>query len=118
MLRVLLLQNPLVRLVVDGLETFPERQANFLELGRACDQYDHARAMVFFLKPPSAVTPADERGRIRWDSAEGNDFRSTTFMQRMKDKRILKHAGLIKPMALGGSTAISYDPLRDIWALL
>lgn len=114
MLRVLLLQDPLVRLVIDGLEKFPNRTANFSQLASACDQLDHSRTPVFFLKPASAASLQDKQGRIQWDNAAGQDFRSTTFMQY---KSILKHAGLLKPSRLGGSTAKKYDPLIDIWSL-
>jgi hypothetical protein len=115
MLRVLLLQDPLVRLVVDGLETFPDRTANFAQLASACDRLDHARAPIFFLNPASAARLADDRGRIPWERVEGEDFRSTTFLQY---KSILKHSGLLKPTLLGGASAKGYDPSNDVWALL
>jgi hypothetical protein len=89
MLRVLLLQNPLVRLIVHGLETFTNRTANFAELASACDKLDHSRAPIFFLKPVSAAKLADDRGRIRWEASVGEDYRSTTFLQY---KSILKHS--------------------------
>jgi hypothetical protein len=114
MLRVLLLQDPLIRLIVDGLEMFPNRESNFAELASTCDRLDHSRAPVFFLKPASQVKLGDDRGRIRWEQAVGEDYRSTTFMQY---KSILKHSGLLRPTQLGGSTSKRYDPIKDIWAL-
>ncbi len=45
---------------------------------------------------------------------EAQHFRSTTFMQY---KSVLKHAGIIEPHTLGGSSSKAYDPDRDIWEL-
>jgi hypothetical protein len=56
----------------------------------------------------------DERGRILWEDAKGKDYRSAMFFQY---KSILKHAGILKTTRLGGSTAIGYDPTKDIWEL-
>jgi hypothetical protein len=114
MMRVLLLQDPLVRMVVDGLETSSRRESNFAVLASGCDRLDHSRVPIVFLRPASAVKLADERGRIRWEEAVGEDYRSTTFLQF---KSILKQSGLLRPTPLGGSSAKRYDPLKDIWAL-
>jgi hypothetical protein len=114
MMRVLPLQDPLVRMVVDGLETSSRRESNFAVLASECDRLDYSRAPIFFLKPASAEKLADDRGRIRWEAAVGEDFRSTTFLQY---KSILKHSGLLRPTPLGVSSSMRYDPLKDIWAL-
>jgi hypothetical protein len=79
-----------------------------------CPELDHSRAPVFFLTPASQVKLADDRGRIQWEESVGEDFRSTTFLQY---KSILKHSGLLRPTALGGSSAKRHDPVKDIWAL-
>jgi hypothetical protein len=113
-LRLLLLQEPIVRLLIEGLSTFAAHQANFEELAIACDRLDHARAPIIFLKPEAAATLADSKGRIRWRDARGEDFRSTTFMQY---KSILKHAGILAEQRLGGTTAKDYNPRLDLWIL-
>jgi hypothetical protein len=69
---------------------------------------------MLFLTPASAVKLADDRGRIRWEEAVGEDYRSTTFLQY---KSILKHSGLLRPTLLGGSSSKRYDPIKDVWAL-
>jgi hypothetical protein len=113
-LRLLLLQDPMVRLVISGLQMFSSRSANFSELAIACDKLDHASTPIFFLRPESIQVVMDEYGKIDWKKAKGEDYRSSTFYQY---KSILKHAGILKETRLGGSTAKGYDPLNDIWAL-
>jgi len=115
LLRLLLLQDPMVRLVIDGLRQFSNHSAHFADLARVCDQLDHARAPIFFLKPISASLLTDHNGRILWERATGEDYRSRMFYQY---KSILKHAGILSDTSLGGSTAKSYDPTQDIWKLL
>jgi hypothetical protein len=51
---------------------------------------------------------------VLWHKVELRHFRSTTFLQY---KSVLKHAGIVAPHALGGVSAHSYDPDRDIWEL-
>jgi hypothetical protein len=113
-LRLLLLQDPLVRLVIEGLRRSPDGTATFLQLAQVCDQIDHARTPIFFLKPESAAALADPKGVIRWLTVPGDAFRSTSFYQY---KSILKHAGILKATALGGSTSQAYNPSQDIWSL-
>lgn len=114
LLRLLLLQDRIVRLVIEGLRTFPNRSASFDELAVACDQLDHASAPIFFLKPEAVIELSDATGRIDWKTAKGGHYRSSTFYQY---KSVLKHAGILKPGSLGGSTAKGYDPSEDTWAL-
>jgi hypothetical protein len=114
-LRLLLLQDAMVRLIIEGLQTCPDRSASFAELAVTCDQLDHARAPIFFLKPEAMTLLADDRGRIRWELTKGEHYRSRTFYQY---KSILKHAGILKASKLGGSTAKGYDPSQDVWELL
>lgn len=113
-LRILVLQDPMVRLVIDGLRTFSDHQANFADLARACDQLDHARAPIFFFNPETIEQITNEKGKLLWEQLQGHHYRSTMFYQY---KSILKHAGVIKNLRLGGSTAKTYDPTQDIWAL-
>jgi hypothetical protein len=114
LLRLLLLQDRIVRLVVEALRAFPDKSARFDELALACDQLDHASAPIFFLKPEAASVLSDDKGKIDWKSAKGEHYRSSTFYQY---KSILKHAGILKPTTLGGSTAKGYDPSQDMWKL-
>lgn len=114
-LRLLLLQDPITRLIIEGLRTFPNGLANFAELSVACDQLDHARTPVLFLKPEAAVLLTDSKGKVDWKSAKGEYYRSTTFYQY---KSILKHAGILKATKLGGATTVGYDPSQDIWELM
>ena len=65
-------------------------------------------------KPESAAGLADDRGRISWANATGQDYRSRMFYQY---KSILKHAGILTPRSLGGASTKAYDPTRDIWEL-
>lgn len=113
-LRLLLLQDSMARLIIEGLRTFPGQSANFAVLAQVCDQLDHARAPIFFLKPEALPLLMDDRGRINWGAAQGEFFRSKMFYQY---KSILKHAGILKDTRLGGSTTVGYDPQRDLWEL-
>ena len=65
-LRLLLLQDPIVRILVDGLRRFPGQSATFDDLAVACDAIDHARAPIFFLKPESAVRLTTPQCRLDW----------------------------------------------------
>ena len=115
LLRILLLRDPVVEMMVAGLENTPRQRASFLELAMACDSLDSARTPIFFLNPVAAARLiGDNQGRIPWERTVGEDYRSTTFYQY---KRILQHAGLLAPNSLGGSTSKGYDPHQDIWEL-
>ena len=114
LLRILLFDDPMVRLIVEGLTRSPNKSANFAELAKTCDQLDHARTLIFFFNPELANELTDEQGRILWDNLKGENYRSAMFYQY---KRILQHGGILKKTRLGGSTAKNYDPTRDIWEL-
>lgn len=114
LLRILLLDDPMVRLIVEGLTQSPNQSANFAELAKICDQLDHARTLIFFFNPQLADELTDEQGRIFWDRLRGENYRSTMFLQY---KRILQHAGILKRTKLGGSSSKNYDPTNDIWEL-
>ncbi|OUL27246.1 hypothetical protein BV378_11465 [Nostoc sp. RF31YmG] len=114
-LRILILQNSMTRLVIEGLQKFDNYSANFADLAKACDQIDHARAPVFFLEPRAAALLTDDKGQTHWERAKGEDYRSTMFQQY---KSILIHAGILNNTKLGGTTAKGYKPEQDIWALI
>jgi hypothetical protein len=114
-LRLLLLRDPIVELVIQGLKRFSKGRACFSELAQECDKLDHARTPIFFLHPRSAVELADNHGRLDWSNAQGEHYRSTSFFQH---KSILKHAGILAANTkLGGSSAKNYDPNADVWEL-
>jgi len=113
-LRLLLLQDPIVRLVIEGLQMFSDGSASFNDLAIACDQLDHARAPIFFLNPEAVAQLMDDKGKIRWQSAKSQHYRSSTFYQY---KSVLRHAGVLRFTKLGGGSTKTYNPSEDIWAL-
>jgi len=113
-LRLLLLNDPMVKMIRVGIGSLPDQSGNFRDLAMACDRLDHARAVVFFFNPEALEMIVDERGQIIWERVEGKHFRSTMFYQF---KSVLRHAGILAPLALGGCSATKYRPERDIWAL-
>jgi hypothetical protein len=112
-LRLLLLDDPMVRLIIEGLSRLG-RAVTFRELAIMCDSLDHARAPIFFLNPNSADKIIDDKGRIRWDIVTKDDYRSTNFYQF---KSVLRHAGILSDLSLGGPSTKDYKPDQDIWEL-
>ena len=112
-LRILLLQEPMVRLVVRGLKETDDSAA-MLELVRACDPLDHNRTPTLFFHPKRSGEILDDRGRVQWGRVEPIHYRSTTFYQM---RSILKHVGILEDTKLGGSSVNEYDPSEDVWAL-
>lgn len=113
-LRLMLLADPVVRLVIEALRSLPAEGASFRLLARRCADIDKRRTAIFFLKPESAVNWLAPDGSIPWVEVDDTDFRSTTFFQY---KSVLKHAGILAPHALGAATARTYVADRDVWAL-
>jgi len=112
-LRLLLLDDPMVRLIIEGLSRLGQA-VTFHELAIMCDSLDHARTPIFFLNPNSADKIIDDKGRIRWDIVTKDDYRSTNFYQF---KSILRHAGILSDQSLGGPSTKDYKPDQDIWEL-
>lgn len=113
-LRLLLLRDPLVQLVVDGLRSLPGHMGSLVDLAQACSRLDRRKAAIFFLHPETAPSWVPRSGLVDWHSVAPEAFRSTTFFQY---KSVLRHAGVLVADALGGSTARHYDPRRDLWRL-
>ncbi len=111
-LRLLLLQDPVARLVMEGLHRLGPRGGNFIELAEACAAHDRRRAQIFFLKPEASPRCVQRDSGVDWPNVAAEDFRSTTFFQY---KSILKHSGLLAPTTLGAASAHRYDPTRDLW---
>jgi hypothetical protein len=111
-LQILLLQDPIVRLVLSGLNSLGPEGASFCDLADACSRLDKRGATIFFLKPESTYRWVQADGSVAWDRVDPSDYRSTTFFQY---KSVLKHAGLLAPLRLGGASAHRYRPHEDIW---
>jgi len=113
-LRIVLLRDPMIRLIIRGLRDLDHNQGSMRELVQACDAIDHDRAPALFFHPERVEEITTSQGRIRWSDVEGIHFRSTTFYQA---KSILKHAGILRDTGLGGASAKDYVPDDDRWAL-
>lgn len=112
-LRLLLFDDPMVRLIVEGLQR-SGKPVNFAELAKICDSLDHARSPIIFLNPKSAAKLIDDRGYVCWDVLENEDFRGTTFYQL---KSVLRHSGILSKRPLGTPSAKDYNFAKDIWEL-
>lgn len=113
-LRWLLAQDPVADLITTALAHLG-RAVTMPELARMALSLDHPRALTVFFTPEILDEVLDTRGHVRWEAVEGRHYRSTTFMQV---KSILKHAGLLMPYPLGGTSARTYRPDADRWELL
>lgn len=113
-LRILLLADPIVRLVVEALRSLPPKGVSFRQLAHRCSEIDRRRSAIFFLRPESVDGLLAPDGSIPWPEVSDADFRSTTFFQY---KSVLKHAGILAATRLGSASAKRYDADRDIWAL-
>ena len=112
-LRWLLASDPVVELIVTVLRSAggPLRMSDLARLGLALDR---PRALVAFFHPERIDEITDGRGEVRWEQVTSAHYRSTTFMQV---KSVLKHAGILAPHRLGGTSTRSYDPAVDRWEL-
>lgn len=113
-LRLLLLRDPVVQHVVEGLRTLGEAGGPFVALAQACWRLDRRKAVIFFLNPEAVPAWVSRDGQVDWYAVDPGAFRSSTFFQY---KSVLRHAGVIAPHALGGASTRGYDPARDVWAL-
>lgn len=113
-LRLMLLRDPVVRLLVEGLRSLPGHSGNFVELAQACARLDRRKAVIFFLHPEAVPTWVPSSGLVDWHSVCADAFRSTTFYQY---KSVLRHAGVITGTTLGGASARRYEPAHDRWTL-
>ncbi len=112
-LRWLLASDPVVELIVTVLRSAggPLPMPDLARLGLALDR---SRALVAFFHPERIDEITDARGGVRWDRVTSAHYRSTTFMQV---KSVMKHAGILVPHRLGGTSTRSYDPAADLWEL-
>ncbi len=110
-LRWLLAADPVAQLIVATLRELG-RAAHMPTLAGAALARDKAQAMTIFFNPETIDTIMDSRGAIDWELVKPQRYRSTTFLQY---KSFLKHAGLIAPLRLGGSSIKNYNPAADLW---
>ncbi|SEH04247.1 hypothetical protein [Candidatus Venteria ishoeyi] len=113
-LKLLLLKSPIVNMLIEALNSLPEKAVTFDKLAQTCDTLDHIRTVVFFFNPETVPLFSTEDGEIIWSKVDPAYYRSTTYLQY---KSILKHAGILIATALGGSTSKNYMPEKDIWTL-
>ncbi len=115
-LRCLLYQDPVARFIIDTLWSARRHEPlTMRELVVLGAEVDKMLTSAVFFHPEAIAQITDDQGLFVWRRIEAHHFRSTTFMQY---KSILKHAGIIKPHRLGGSSAKHYDPDQDLWELL
>jgi len=113
-LRLLLLRDPVVRLILDGLRHLHGRSGTFVDLAMACSALDRRSSVIFFLNPEASPQWVRSDGAVEWGAVPADCFRSTSFFQY---KSVLKHAGLIKAGRLGAASARHYRPENDRWDL-
>lgn len=114
-LRILLLQDPLVRHVMEGLRRLPASGGSAIDLARVGSELDPGKSLILFLKPESVPRYQRPDGKgVDWSTVQPSDFRSTTFFQY---KSILRHAGILAPHALGAASVSRYVPATDWWEL-
>lgn len=113
-LRLLLLRDPVVQQLLEGLRVLGPDGGHLVQLAQACWRLDRHKALILFLKPESLPAWVSRHGEVDWFSVQPSDFRSTTFFQY---KSVLRHSGLIVAHALGSASARDYQPLKDRWQL-
>lgn len=115
-LRCLLYTDPVAKFIIDVLlDIGTSEPVSMHSLVLLSAERDKTITPLIFFNPEVIAKITDDQGQLIWHQIQRYHFRSTTFMQY---KSILKHAGIIKPHRLGGSTARNYNPDEDIWELV
>lgn len=112
-LRLLMSRDPVAQLLITTLQA-AGAPLSMRALVLLSAERDRALTPAIFFHPEAVSTITGDDGRILWHKVEARHFRSTTFMQY---KSVLKHAGILAPHTLGGSSSKTYDPDQDIWEL-
>jgi hypothetical protein len=112
-LRLLLAADPVARLLIEALDA-AGRPLSMRALVLLSAERDRALAPAVFFHPEAVAAVTGDDGQILWHRVQPQHFRSTTFLQY---KSVLKHAGIVVAHQLGGSSAKTYDPDRDLWEL-
>jgi len=113
-LRWLLAADPVAQLIVETLTDLGGGPITLPQLAQRALQRDRVRALTAFFNPEALAEITDAQNTVVWSWVLPQHFRSTTFFQY---KSVLKHAGLIVAHALGGATAVGYQPANDLWEL-
>jgi hypothetical protein len=113
-LRWLLSTNAVVQLIVETLGTLNGGPLTMPALVQRALERDKGQALVAFFTPERLSEIMDAHDNIIWPHVTARHYRSTTYLQL---KSILKHAGILAPRPLGGSSSTTYDPTQDIWEL-
>lgn len=113
-LRWLLAADPIASFIVETLTDLGGGPVVLPELAQRAIQRDRIRALTAFFTPEAVPEITDPQGAVTWSHVQPHHFRSTTFFQY---KSVLKHAGLLTAHALGGASAIGYQPDNDNWEL-
>jgi len=113
-LRILVFHDPMVRLLVEVLELFPNSSGLLVDLAMECDKRDHERSPFFFLQPDKVTSVMDDQSRIKWNDVPAGHFRTKTYYQY---KKILTHAGLLQKGLYLCSSSSKYRKERDVWTL-
>ena len=114
-LRWLLAADPLVDLIVQSLSSLGDAAIAMPTLVQRALQRDRSLALAAFFNPGLVAEVTDGQDEVVWQRVEPRHFRSSTFFQY---KSLLKHAGIIKPQPLGGSSTRSYNAEADLWELM
>lgn len=112
-LRLLLAADPVARLLIEALEA-AGGALSMRALVLLSAERDRALTPAVFFQPEAVAIVTGDDGQILWHKVQSQHFRSTTFFQY---KSVLKHAGVLAPHRLGGSSTKMYDPDQDIWEL-
>ncbi|GAB5550248.1 MAG: hypothetical protein SangKO_100080 [Sandaracinaceae bacterium] len=91
-LQLLLVSDPVVRVIIRALENRRPRPVSEVELAKECEKIDSAVAHVLFITPDHLDDSFGPSGRVEWDRLDGAHFRDTTSNQL---KRVLQHAGIL-----------------------
>jgi hypothetical protein len=112
-LRLLLSADPVARLLIDTLQA-ADAPLSLRALVLLSAERDRALTPAVFFKPEAVPALTGDDGQILWHRVQPQHFRSTTFFQY---KSVLKHAGILAPHVLGGSSSKAYNPDADLWEL-
>lgn len=108
--------DPVAKFLIDVLADIGRDQpVSMCTLVMLSAERDKTITPLVFFNPEMIAVITDDLEQLAWSRIQSHHFRATTFMQY---KSILKHAGVIKPHRLGGSSAKSYASDSDIWELM
>jgi hypothetical protein len=113
-LRWLLASDPIVSLLLTGLQDLGAGAHSMLSLARSVIARDRSLGVIALFLPEALATIIDTRSNVLWNRITPAHFRGPT---RYQYKSIMRQAGLIVPHPLGQSPPSLYDPAQDRWEL-